>query len=95
MVWLTAATALLDRGPLKRTTKAEVSIERRESVSVLIQHLHEKRAARLKKEALPKVIEHEDRAEQLPVEFVADTAAELIAVADVPVPLLFDADEAA
>lgn len=95
MVWFGAATALLDRGPLKRTTKAEVTIERRESVAVLIQHLHEKRAIRLKEEAPPKVIEHEDRLEQLPVELVDDTAAEPIPVADVPVPLLFDADEVA
>ncbi len=33
--------------------------------------LHEKGAARLKEEAPPKVIEHEDTAEQLPVELVA------------------------
>ncbi len=64
-------------------------------MAVLIQQLHEKRAARLKEEAPPKVIEHEDTAEQLPVELVASTLAEPIPVADVPVPLLFDADEAA
>ncbi len=41
------------------------------------------------------LIEHEDRAEQSPVELVEDTAALPIPVADVPVPLLFDADKAA